>query len=607
MKTTNTILRNTFLGLLALLFVNSTSIYAQELKTEFKHEEGVKNYTHLNFPTGPAHFQFAVVGDRTGGGRPGVFPAAVDMLNLLQPEFVVNIGDMIEGYVEDEATLLAMWEEIDASLQPLRMPFFTAPGNHDVNLDPSEKVWFDRAGVKRSYSHFIYNDVLFLLVSTEDPPKNDPGPDMEEKYNNVKAGKVAPAEAREIIVELETWAGQVNISDAQVAYFEKVLKENPDVRWTFAFMHTPAWTQPDPGNFTRLEALLQDRPYTVFAGHTHTYEYTQRNGRDYITMGLTGGLAPESPGLGNMDHLALVTMTETGPVIGNVLMNGITDKRGAVPVMEDFLLYRPRQITQTGHSLGIRSVPNLRDLGGYKTSDGRIIRNGLLYRSNQLSEISEADMQVMSSLRLKNAYDLRTLAEREARPEELPEAAQYVVLDVLADAEQANPAMLEKLMQNPEEANATLGDGKAEAGFIESYRQFVSLPSAQREFRKFFLGISNPEELPALFHCTTGKDRTGSPDPAFLTLMDVPRDKVYEDYLKSNDYILPAYKKVIDGFVAAGGEENIVTAILGVRKEYLDAAFDEMESRYGTIENYFAQALDIDAKKQQQLKELYLY
>jgi protein-tyrosine phosphatase len=379
------------------------------------------------------------------------------------------------------------------------------------------------------------------------------------------------------------------------------------VRWTFAFMHTPAWTQPDPGNFTRLEALLQDRPYTVFAGHTHTYEYTRRNGRDYITMGLTGGLAPESPGLGNMDHLTLVTMTETGPVIGNVLMNGIIDKRGAVPVMEDYLLYRPRQITQTGHSLGIRSVPNLRDMGGYKTTHGQIIKNGMLYRSNQLSGISEADMKVISILRLKNAYDLRTLAEREARPEELPEAAQYVVLDVLADAEQANPAMLEKLMQNPKEANAALGDGKAEAGFVESYRQFVSLPSAQREFRNLFLGISDPEQLPALFHCTTGKDRTGWAAAAFLTLMDVPREKVYEDYLKSNDYILPAYKKVIDGFVEAGGQKEIVTAILGVKREYLDAAFDEMESNYGTIENYFAKALGIDAQKQQQLKELYLY
>jgi protein-tyrosine phosphatase len=79
-----------------------------------------------------------------------------------------------------------------------------------------------------------------------------------------------------------------------------------------------------------------------------------------------------------------------------------------------------------------------------------------------------------------------------------------------------------------------------------------------------------------------------------------------EDYLRSNDNILPAYKKVIDGFAAAGGEERIPLAILGVKKEYLDAAFDEMEKNYGTIEKYFSEGLRIDAERQQAIRELYL-
>lgn len=597
------------LGLLLVLSVFWAGIITSFGQTPptFQVDPESHQYTHLQFKNASSVFQFAVVGDRTGGHRHGVFPAAVDLLNLLQPEFVVNVGDLIEGYVEDEDALLAMWEEVDASLQPLRMPFFMVPGNHDINMDPSEKVWFDRVGVERSYSHFVYNDVLFLLISTEDPAKKDPGPELEEKYASVKAGKVSPEEARDIVVELEAWAGKVNISDAQVAYFENVLSNNPDVRWTFAFMHTPAWSQPDPGNFTRIEELLKDRPYTMFAGHTHTYKYIQRNGRDYITMGMTGGLAPELVTLGNMDHLTLVTMTEEGPVISNVLLNGVLDKRGAVPAMQDFLQYRPRQITQVGHSLGIRTVPNLRDLGGYKTTDGLIIKNGLLYRANQLSNISEGDMAKIAHMRLKNSFDLRTKPERDKRPEELPEGVNYVILDALADADQAGPAMLEELMADPLKANEELGNGVVEEAFRESYRQFVTLPSAQKAFSEFFKTISNEEQLPALFHCTTGKDRTGWAAASFLSLMGVSKDVIYADYLRSNDYILPAYKKHIDAFVEAGGDPNIPLAILGVKKVYLDAAFEEMEEQYGTIENYFTEALNINAEQQLKLKQVFLY
>jgi protein-tyrosine phosphatase len=161
-------------------------------------------------------------------------------------------------------------------------------------------------------------------------------------------------------------------------------------------------------------------------------------------------------------------------------------------------------------------------------------------------------------------------------------------------------------MQNPKEANATLGGGKVEEAFKKSYREFVALPSAQREFRKLFLLLADREQLPALFHCTTGKDRTGWAAAALLTLLGVPREQVMEDYLRSNDFIIPAYQKVIDDFVAAGGEEEIPLAILGVKKEYLDAAFDEMESKYGTLEKYFSEGLGIDAGQQRTLSELYL-
>lgn len=270
----------------------------------------------------------------------------------------------------------------------------------------------------------------------------------------------------------------------------------------------------------------------------------------------------------------------------------------------DFAIARGDE--DAGQSLGIASVPNLRDLGGYKTSDGKTIASGLIYRSNQLSGINADDMQKLAALKIKNAYDLRTAEERNKRPEELPPGVNYVVVDVLADSPKAGPAQLETLMQDPKVANAELGGGKVEESFKASYREFVTLPSANKGFGDLFKSLGENKNLPALFHCTTGKDRTGWAAAAFLTLMGVPKDKVYEDYLRSNDYILTAYKKHIDGFVSAGGDPEIPKAILGVKKEYLDAAFNEMQTKYGSIEKYFSDGLRISAAQQKALKALYL-
>ncbi len=233
--------------------------------------------------------------------------------------------------------------------------------------------------------------------------------------------------------------------------------------------------------------------------------------------------------------------------------------------------------SQPGRSLGIASVPNLQDLGGYKTETGMTVAKGLAYRSNQLSDIEHGDMKRLGALKLKVAYDLRTAEEKQKRPDELPAGVNYIWLNVLADSPQAGPAQLEPLLKDPKKVNAALGGGKAAQAFQKSYREFVSLPSARKEFRELFLALGEKIQLPAVFHCTTRKDRTGWAAAAFLTLLRVPRDVVVQDYLRSNDYIIPAYQKVIDAFIANGGDPSIPKAILGVESEYLAAAFDEMK------------------------------
>ena len=327
----------------------------------FRTDVDSKPYSHLNFKNDPDEFQFAIITDNAGGARPGVFAKAVEMVNLLQPEFVVNAGDLIEGYSDDEEQIRAWWQEIDEFLERLEMPFFFLPGNHDHYSEASIKVWGERFGDDRGYYHFIYKDVLFLMINTEDPPKTVAAlqrgnPELFERVAaNYKVmeelqstGQQTTEDGQSLLdlaEPIEEWLGEIHISDDQVAYFQEVLEANPDVRWTFCFTHAPPYFTPtdaerDPGNFPRIEALLGDRDYTVFSAHTHTYDYDQRDGHDYITTATSGAMNVIRPGA--MDHVVWVTMTDQGPKIVNLLMNGIMDKKG--PPKDDDLaaigLYR---------------------------------------------------------------------------------------------------------------------------------------------------------------------------------------------------------------------------------------------------------------------------
>ena len=261
---------------------------------------------------------------------------------------------------------------------------------------------------------------------------------------------------------------------------------------------------------------------------------------------------------------------------------------------------------EPGQSLGIVSIPNLRDMGGYKTANGETIARGMVYRSNQLYNISANDMLLLTNLNLKNDFDLRRGTERDDKPDELPVGVNNVWLDVLADLPPSGSSNLTELLSDPLQANIQLGNGKVEELFKATYRRCISLPSAKIAYSELFLSLGDENKLPALFHCATGKDRTGWAAAALLTLMGVPEKVVMEDYLRSNEYILPLYETSIQQFVDGGGDPSITLALFGVKEEYLNAAFDEMQTKYGSIENYFSDGLGITVDQQNALRNLYL-
>mgnify|MGYP002853149501 CR=1 FL=1 len=276
--------------------VSHTAPTTQKTPRHVAITEGDRNpWTHLGFNDRRENFQFVIVTDRTGGRRPGIFGQAIDRINLLQPEFVVSVGDLIEGYTEDPGQWALEWSEFESQVDRLDMPFFFCAGNHDISNLPMSKDWNRR--FRRSYYHFVYHDCLFLVLNSEDPPKDGP----------------------------------FHFSQAQRDWAVDVLKANSKVRWTFVITHKPTWTYPETNlakqGWSQIEDALKGRRYTVFAGHKHAYARYVRRGNEYYMLATTGGSSVLSGVAdGRFDHFVWVTMTKDGPVLANLLLDGVQPK-----------------------------------------------------------------------------------------------------------------------------------------------------------------------------------------------------------------------------------------------------------------------------------------
>lgn len=241
----------------------------------------------------------------------------------------------------------------------------------------------------------------------------------------------------------------------------------------------------------------------------------------------------------------------------------------------------------------IVAMPNFRDAGGHATAGGGRMRRRLLYRSDQPAGLGPDDQSRLASLGLRTVYDLRTAAEVAMEPGQTPVGARRVSLDVLADEQDGAPARIIAMLTNPRVASHELGGGRAAAMFSRVYRSLVATPSAIDGYRRLCLGLLDDQASPALVHCTTGKDRTGWACAALQTLAGVPRDAVYRDFLDSTPRILGKYRTHIAAFAAAGGDPDVLTPVLGVMPEYLDAALDEVAARHGDVERWFVEGLGL--------------
>ncbi|MBN2980782.1 metallophosphoesterase family protein [Cohnella algarum] len=288
-------------------------------------------FGELPVPRG-GDFDFAFISDRTGGAVHKMFEKGLEAAKKLNPDFVVSIGDLVEGYWTDEAEAREEWDRIDPMLAGLGVPVFQTVGNHDYGTEAMIRVWRERKGV--DYYAFRYGRTLFLVANTETAPLSLPET-MLELMQQANRALIRNPEAlfvdlfrdlagdgfsADVLKMTEDTLIDPHLSGEQIDFFERVLADNADVDWTFVCLHQPAWKKPDP-IFERLESLLADRPYTVVSGHVHYLEVTEKRGRQYIQMGKTGGLHCFE-GKGDIHHILSVKMRGGVPRFEVILLEG---------------------------------------------------------------------------------------------------------------------------------------------------------------------------------------------------------------------------------------------------------------------------------------------
>ncbi|HAC22549.1 MAG TPA: protein-tyrosine-phosphatase [Porphyromonadaceae bacterium] len=226
--------------------------------------------------------------------------------------------------------------------------------------------------------------------------------------------------------------------------------------------------------------------------------------------------------------------------------------------------------------LPMNGAYNMRDLGGFKNAFGKYTRYEKMFRSEELSALTQEDLDYLGRLSLSTVIDFRTTLEIESAADKLPQSvSEHVNLPISAgnfnnmDIRQLDLSSL----KNPEEAMKSI------------YRDIIR--NAQPLLKTFFQLISNNTDAPTLFHCTAGKDRTGVASALFLSALNVDRADIMLDYMRSKNCLKGKYDAIIQKYPVLG-------PVLTVEEEYLQTAFNVIEDEYNGVNNYLVNHLDVD-------------
>jgi protein-tyrosine phosphatase len=252
--------------------------------------------------------------------------------------------------------------------------------------------------------------------------------------------------------------------------------------------------------------------------------------------------------------------------------------------------------------IAFSGVRNFRDVGGYRTISGQTVRRGLFYRSANLHNLTDKDLQRLDRLSLKRIIDFRADFEKANEPDRLPADSNIQVLEIpILDTSTDAAFSLEQQIK----AGKVDGIDPAKL-LIDANVQLVTEFTPQ--YRRFIHEVLDANGQPILFHCTAGKDRTGFAAAILLRILDVPQETIMFDYLLSNQYYFKPLRRNLILLTLAKGRKTarVVAGFLEAKAVYLAAAFETIDRQYGSFDGYVRQGLELTKEEIEHLRLLYL-
>lgn len=247
--------------------------------------------------------------------------------------------------------------------------------------------------------------------------------------------------------------------------------------------------------------------------------------------------------------------------------------------------------------LDMQGTVNFRDIGGFSTSEGKQVAWNKIFRSGHLNKLSKKEKDYFVSLGIKTIIDFRGHSMTKRFPDKVPNASEveFISLPIESKGLEMRKVGLKILNDN-------LGDFDARSILNQSYTDFII--DAKKEARTV-LDAFHDTDGNILIHCTAGKDRTGFFIALLLRILGVPLDIIRKDFIASNFYRKKESDRLYQNAAAFTNADPLLP-LINVQDEYLETAFRVMEEEYGTLENYLKEALNIDEKYIQELKDKYL-
>ncbi|NLR78393.1 tyrosine-protein phosphatase [Chitinophaga eiseniae] len=238
----------------------------------------------------------------------------------------------------------------------------------------------------------------------------------------------------------------------------------------------------------------------------------------------------------------------------------------------------------------MQGTVNFRDVGGYKTNDGKKVAWGKVFRSADVSHLTDQDLRVLEQKHIHTVIDFRGVKEAAAAPDHLLPETDYLLCPAGSDS-----------LPGVAQMAAVIKKGD----FLEKfYGNTQYLGDRYKPLFQKLLVLPANESI--MYHCTGGRDRTGMATALFLYALGVPQETIEADFTASNVYLLPMNKRMFQGLQQNTGlDEETIRKALELKPELLHSFFSAIKGKYGTVENFFEKELGIGEKERAILKEKY--